>query len=66
MDQLKTKMQATQHLVTAFVQLSGKRNPGLLQDQMYRQSQKAQTEVRIHSFSVLNHRILNHNVNRIV
>ncbi|KAK7692778.1 hypothetical protein QCA50_004411 [Cerrena zonata] len=46
-EQLKTKMQATQRLVTAFVQLGGKRSPGLLQDQMYRQSQKAQTECNV-------------------
>ena len=49
-DQLKSKMQATQGLVTAIVQLSGKRNPGILQDQVYKQSQKFQTEVRVTSF----------------
>ncbi|CAL1706865.1 unnamed protein product [Somion occarium] len=43
-DTLRTKMQATQQLVTAFVQLGAKGDSGLLQDEMYRRCQRAQTE----------------------
>lgn len=42
---LCNKMQATQQLVSAFVQLGGKAQAPLLKDEMYRRCQRAQTEV---------------------
>lgn len=46
-EELQTKMKSTEQLVFAFVQLSQQGGSKLSQDDTYRRSQEAQTEVRI-------------------
>lgn len=45
-ESLQGKVQATQQLITAFVQLAGKEQAVLSRDEVYTQCQRAQTQVR--------------------
>lgn len=46
-EQLRSKMSATERLVTSFVRLGGKKESLLLQDEAYKHCQIAQTEASV-------------------